>query len=151
MEKDKKIKVRVRGPYLVTGGVPITEKRIVHKIGRYEYEDGRPLEQKQTYLLCRCGQTSTPPFCDGSHAQAGFDAPETADMSPYAERAELLEGPGIDLLDDGRCAFARFCHRHGSDVWELTEESDKDAKREDAIIAASECPSGRLTAVKKKR
>ena len=61
----------------------------------------------------------------------------------------MIEGPDLDLLDDNRCAFARFCHREDGNVWGLTENSDNPKYRAEAIIAASECPSGRLVAYDK--
>ncbi|MGE4353774.1 MAG: CDGSH iron-sulfur domain-containing protein [Oscillospiraceae bacterium] len=60
-----------------------------------------------------------------------------------------MEGPGVDLLDDNRCAFARFCHRKNGDAWELTQNSDIEENRAEAIKAASDCPAGRLTSVDK--
>jgi hypothetical protein len=50
-------------------------------------------------------------------------------------------------MDDNRCAFARFCHREDGNVWALTDRSDNPNLREEAIIAASECPAGRLVAL----
>jgi len=33
---------------------------------------------KRAVALCRCGETKTRPFCDGSHKTCGFQAAETA-------------------------------------------------------------------------
>jgi CDGSH-type Zn-finger protein len=63
------IKVRENGPYKVTG--PIT---LIDADGN-EFElpdDGKPV------ALCRCGGSTTKPFCDGTHSKVGFDAAERA-------------------------------------------------------------------------
>ena len=38
---EKAIRITKDGPYIVTGGVPIYEKRIVRRDGLYVWEDGR--------------------------------------------------------------------------------------------------------------
>ncbi|MDP6714119.1 MAG: CDGSH iron-sulfur domain-containing protein [SAR202 cluster bacterium] len=30
------------------------------------------------YMLCRCGQSSNKPFCDGTHREVGFQADSEA-------------------------------------------------------------------------
>lgn len=152
MENDKKnprIKILKNGPYLVSGNVKLSEQIITPKEKGYVFKDGRQLPQAEKYSLCRCGKSKNPPFCDGAHIKADFNGTETASKKKYNERAELLEGPNLDLLDDHRCARARFCHTNEGDAWELTEHSDNPKYREVAIKAASECPTGRLVAVDK--
>jgi len=153
MSKDKKIckiKVTENGPYIVTGNVPLQEKIIVKKGRGYEYEDGRDLPQAEEYHLCRCGKSKNAPFCDGSHVTTHFVGTETASRASYEDRADLLVGPDIALLDDNRCAFARFCHSDKGNTWSLMENSDKPEYKEKAIKTASDCPTGRLTAIDKR-
>lgn len=147
--KECRIKILKNGPYLVSGNVPLSEKIIVPYGRRYEFEEGRKLPQSENYALCRCGKTKNPPFCDGSHEKIHFVGDETASKAKYEDRAELIEGSGIDLMDDNRCAFARFCHREKGNAWELAENSDNEENRKEAIQAACNCPTGRLTAVDK--
>ena len=151
MNNDKKCKIKIlkNGPYIVMGNVPLSEKIIVSKGKMNVFKDGRKLPQAEEYALCRCGKSKNAPFCDGSHDKVGFDGTERASREKFEDRAELLEGPDLDLLDDNRCAFARFCHREDGKVWELTENSNNPKYREEAIIAASECPAGRLVAYDK--
>jgi CDGSH-type Zn-finger protein len=63
------IKARHNGPYKVTGPV-----RLIDADGNeYELgEDGEPI------ALCRCGGSTTKPFCDGTHSKIGFQAAERA-------------------------------------------------------------------------
>ena len=68
-QKRPKIKIIKDGPFVVTGGVPLYEKNIKAIGKNYIYEDGKTLPQAQTYSLCRCGKTKTPPFCDGAHRE----------------------------------------------------------------------------------
>lgn len=145
-----KIKVTKNGPYLVTGNIPLFEKQLVKENGLMVLRTIRQIETPPgEYHLCRCGHSGKAPFCNGAHAKVGFDGTETAGKSAYLDRAQVLEGETIDLLDDNRCAFARFCHKHRGDVWTLTEQSGDPESRREAIEAASQCPTGRLTAMLK--
>jgi len=142
-----RIKVQEDGPYLVTGNVPIFEMIIVPNGKGYVFKEGRKLPQQESYSLCRCGASSSAPFCDGSHLGFSFNGKETASREAFLERAEMLKGPALRLLDDNRCAYARFCHREGGSAWELTIGSDNELNKSEAIQAANECPAGRLVAV----
>jgi CDGSH-type Zn-finger protein len=144
MTADKKITIVKDGPYLVSGSIPLSESFMRTEGDHREYKPGRDLPENETYALCRCGHSKNPPFCDGTHVHIDFDGTETASTRLFDERAEVFEGPTLDLFDDSRCAFARFCHRAGSEVWTLTEDSDDSDARAEAILAAAECPAGRL-------
>jgi|WetSurMetagenome_2_1015567.scaffolds.fasta_scaffold79893_2 CDGSH-type Zn-finger protein len=144
-----KIKISPDGPYLVSGGVPLSEKVITPKGNSYELKEGRQLPQTEEYALCRCGHSKNAPFCDGSHINCQFKGTETAIKNKYLDRADLQEGPSVNLLDDNRCAFARFCHRERGIVWDLVENSNDPECRQEAIEGADACPSGRLVAVEK--
>ncbi len=151
MAQDKRqprITISQDGPYLVSGSVPLREKIIVPKGRKYELQPGREWPQGESYALCRCGQSRNAPFCDGSH-QAGYCGTETALRTSYDDRAQLYPGTDLDLLDDGRCAFARFCHQEKGIAWDLIRKSDMSDYKAEAIEAANTCPSGRLTAVEK--
>ena len=51
------------GPLWVSALVPITNS------------DGTTLEARNRVTLCRCGDSSNKPLCDGSHKEAGFVEP----------------------------------------------------------------------------
>jgi CDGSH-type Zn-finger protein len=144
-----KIKILKNGPYLVSGSIPLSEKIIISRDDHQEYRHVRDLPLLAEYSLCRCGHSRKAPYCDGSHLKTGFVGRETASRNDYAQRAERLAGPELDLLDDSRCAYARFCHRPAGSAWDLTENSDDPHLRREAIQAACECPSGRLVAMDK--
>lgn len=144
-----RISITKDGPYIVSGNIPLKEKIITPADGHKILEDGKIFEHAESYALCRCGHSKIAPFCDGSHVEAHFNGTETASRSTFHERAEVFDGPEIDLLDDNRCAFARFCHRPEGDVWSLTELSDDEHLKNEAIIASTECPAGRLVHVDK--
>lgn len=150
-EKNDKAKIQVtkNGPYIVSGNVPLGELIIRPQGKSYVYEKGRQFPAKETYALCRCGESKHAPYCDGTHEAVGFDGTETAMKSSYFERAAYQYGPEMDLMDDNRCAFARFCHREQGMVWDLVDRSDDPKAKEQAIAGAMECPAGRLVAVEK--
>ncbi len=47
-----------------------------------------PLAQGEDVFLCRCGQSSTKPLCDGSHKRTGFAAVERATVAGDAPAPE---------------------------------------------------------------
>jgi CDGSH-type Zn-finger protein len=141
-----KIKAIKDGPYLVTGGIPLSEQIIqVDADGQcHGWKEGKKYPATQRYRLCRCGHSDTWPFCDGTHANINFDGTEEAARTAYLEQAEKTIGPGLTLTDaPAFCASARFCDRAGG-TWQLTRESDNPDARQIAIEEACDCPSGRL-------
>ncbi|MCW2924605.1 MAG: rieske [Thermoleophilia bacterium] len=63
---DVTIQVRDNGPLRIEGPV-----RLVDQSGEEIAFEGDVLK------LCRCGASSTKPFCDGEHGRIGFDAVHT--------------------------------------------------------------------------
>lgn len=53
--------IGVSGPLWVRGGIRISK------------ENGESYEIRNRVTLCRCGQSSNKPFCDGTHASMRFD------------------------------------------------------------------------------
>jgi CDGSH-type Zn-finger protein len=141
-----KIVVSKNGPYVVTGNVPLRMMTIVPNAQgeSWDWGSGKVLPAGAEYKLCRCGQSATKPYCDGSHARVRFDGTETASRQPYVRQAGVQDGPTLTLLDaENLCAFARFCDPGGK-IWALVPESDNPEARALAIREAAACPSGRL-------
>jgi CDGSH-type Zn-finger protein len=62
------ITVRQNGPYRVEGD----DVKVVDWNGN-EYAIA-----KRPFALCRCGASTSKPFCDGTHSKIGFAAAEAA-------------------------------------------------------------------------
>ena len=67
------IKVRENGPYLITNDDAAQVTIVDHQ--------GNVLtgpKPGKGIALCRCGASTTKPFCDGTHSRIGFIAAEAA-------------------------------------------------------------------------
>lgn len=61
MEKKKPIiEASKDGPYVVTGVI------------RMRNSKGEWFEEKEAMALCRCGNSTTKPYCSGMHLKVGF-------------------------------------------------------------------------------
>ncbi len=139
------ITIGADGPYYVSGSVPLYRGEIiVNEAG--EATGWREIERiptDESYMLCRCGESSSKPFCDGTHFSIAFDGTEVAEREPYTERAACTTGPGLKLLDARKlCAEARFCDRAGG-LWNLIHQCDDPEKLDLVEEEAALCPSGR--------
>ncbi|HLS06462.1 MAG TPA: CDGSH iron-sulfur domain-containing protein [Bacillota bacterium] len=56
------IRVNDNGPYIITGSFELVDA------------NGDVFETKKAVSLCRCGQSSMKPLCDGTHRKAGFSS-----------------------------------------------------------------------------
>jgi len=140
-----KITVTRNGPYLVEGAVPMARQSIGADAqgDSREWQEGESFETQETFALCRCGQSASKPYCDGSHVRVGFDGTETASREPYDVQATEQVGPTVTLADaQPLCAYARFCDVAGQ-VWNLVEQEGAEAA-ELTVREAGLCPSGRL-------
>ncbi len=66
MSEPTKITIFDNGPLLVSGAVVITDGA------------GQAYPAKEQVALCRCGASTTKPFCNGAHTNIGFAAAERA-------------------------------------------------------------------------
>jgi CDGSH-type Zn-finger protein len=64
-ESIMKITARTNGPLLVEG-----ETQLIDQNGK-----AYVLQNAMKFALCRCGGSSKKPFCDGTHANNGFQCP----------------------------------------------------------------------------
>jgi CDGSH-type Zn-finger protein len=150
--KGVQISITANGPYKVSGGVPLAKQHIVANAEgeSIEWREGEAYPSAPSYSLCRCGQSRTKPFCDGTHKKVAFDGTETASREPFEAQAEQFDGPTMSLLDaQPLCAFARFCDPQGQ-VWNLVGRTDHESARRLVEHEAGHCPSGRLVAVDRK-
>ncbi len=147
-----RITIESDGPYIVSGGVPLTERYIERgatgdaltwePIGAARGDTPAP---SATYALCRCGQSQDKPYCDGAHAQADFAGTLTADRAPGTTRQRVLSSPEIEMTDDeSLCVHAKFCMTRRSNAWRMVRKTgDPEVQGRLATIVAN-CPSGRL-------
>jgi len=73
MSEATKITALDNGPFLVAGSFVLTDGA------------GQPYHSDQAQIaLCRCGRSSSNPFCDGTHAKIGFSADHRAALQVSA-------------------------------------------------------------------
>ena len=146
-EQSVSVRVRADGPYIVSGSVPLRDRRPVMS------EHGEPLtwqaeevsDQGAVYALCRCGESSRKPYCDGTHTKLGFDGTEAAPTDSFRERCADLGGVGIEVSDDrGICVHAGFCGNRVSNIWKMTSGTDDSVVRSQVMAMIERCPSGAL-------
>ncbi len=147
---DKRIIIIRNGPYVVKGDIPLVSKtQVVSEHGEpltWRKDGEIPVTQGE-YHLCRCGQSSKRPFCDGTHRKVDFDGTETADTSENGTRKlKLPRGTGIVVeKEPSLCMLSGYCGFSDAELTRLVAAT-QDTKMRALVMAMIErCPSGSLT------
>jgi len=130
----KRIVVTHNGPYEPDPGIPVVDHL------------GVPVTIEAPVRLCRCGQSQTKPFCDGSHIARGFTGAKDPRRVP--DKLDLYQGQQAFVFDNrGTCAHSAFCTDRLNSVFHLGEEpfvTPSGARLDELINAVRRCPSGAL-------
>jgi CDGSH-type Zn-finger protein/truncated hemoglobin YjbI len=123
------------GPYLLTN------------VDRLVNAYGVTIPTRPRTALCRCGQSSEKPYCDGSHARVDFTGDKDPNRIP--DRRDTHVGLGVTVFDNrGICQHSGFCTDRLPIVFRAGQEPFVAASggRVDEIIrAVRNCPSGALS------
>lgn len=132
-----KIETKENGPLIVSGAPDL-------------HGPEGPIEGKPRMALCRCGASSSKPFCDGTHNQIGWSGDRDGKMSraePYTYEAVIDDVPVTVSYSKALCSHAGACVEMDKGAfdpqrkpWCKPGEAPVETLR--AIIAA--CPSGAL-------
>jgi CDGSH-type Zn-finger protein len=129
------ITVAQDGPYLVTN-----VRRLVDNLGA-------PIPVTPQVALCRCGESSAKPFCNGVCASNGFSG--SKDPRRVPDRRDSYPGVAVTILDNrGLCQHSGFCTDRLATVFRTSQEpfvAPSGGRMDEIIGAVRECPSGALS------
>jgi CDGSH-type Zn-finger protein/truncated hemoglobin YjbI len=127
-------RVQSDGCYLVTGS-PALRSWL-----------GADIAALSAVALCRCGRSTSKPFCDGTHADIQFSGAKDPHRVP--DRQDAYQGQRITVLDNrGVCAHSGFCTDRVPTAFRAGGEpfvAPSGARLDDLVKAAQQCPSGAL-------
>jgi len=140
------VEVTEDGPYVLRGAPLARTAQVETEYGEpVAWAPDAPIEHSPVVRLCRCGGSSTKPFCDDTHLTNDFDGTEVADRGPYVDRRYPYQGDGLVLEDDlSLCSDAGYCGDRFENVWAMILRSADPAVRERIRTMARLCPSGRI-------
>jgi CDGSH-type Zn-finger protein len=141
----RRIVVLRDGPYVVFGRIPLRRKRKIVSADNdsLTWQTGEDIPTEDTYVLCRCGQSGSKPFCDGTHAVVGFDGTETADVRPYEEKQHVHDGVGISAQRVGElCIHTAFCLGRTRPIAAMLADSADSDVRSFIMGRIDHCASG---------
>ncbi|HEY2578875.1 MAG TPA: ferritin-like domain-containing protein [Streptosporangiaceae bacterium] len=129
------VQAATNGPYLVTN-----VRRVVSHLGE-------ELTVPPQLALCRCGDSASKPFCDGSHAGNGFT--DTKDPARVPDRRDTYPGQQVTIFDNrGLCQHSGRCTDRLATVFRTDSEpfvAPSGGRMDEIIRAVRDCPSGALS------
>jgi CDGSH-type Zn-finger protein/truncated hemoglobin YjbI len=131
----RSIQLSKNGPYLLSN------------VDRLHNHLGDPIPTRPQMALCRCGESATKPWCDGSHA--GVDFSDEKDPNRVADRRDTYAGLSITVYDNrGICQHSGYCTDRIPLAFRVDREpfvAPSGARLDEIIRAVRNCPSGALS------
>ena len=125
----------------------------VTDLERFINSRGESITTKKAIYLCRCGDSKSKPFCDGTHVAAGFADTKSDDRVP--DQLDLYNRPEIQIRDNrGVCSHAAYCTSDLPTVWRTGVEPWIDpngAEPNEIVSIIRRCPSGALSYTQNER
>lgn len=110
---------------------------------------GEQLRTVRGVALCRCGQSKSKPFCDGTHSVVGFESKSGESAGSPPDRRKNYVGREVTVHDNrAMCSHAAECIRNLPAVFRLGERpwvNADGASVEEVIETVRKCPSGALS------
>jgi CDGSH-type Zn-finger protein/truncated hemoglobin YjbI len=132
---ERQVQSSLHGPYLATNVEGLTTWL------------GEPIPARPQMALCRCGESASKPYCDGTHARIDFIGAKDPKRVP--DRRDTHLGPELTVFDNrGICAHSGFCTDRLASVFHAGSEpfvTADGAPAGDIIRAVCACPSGALS------
>jgi CDGSH-type Zn-finger protein/truncated hemoglobin YjbI len=123
------------GPYLVTNVTTVHTPL------------GEPRPVPPQLALCRCGDSATKPFCDGTHATSGFT--DEVDPNRVPDRRDSYPGQQAMIFDNrGICQHSGLCTDRLPTVFRTSAEpfvAPSGGRLDEIVRAVRDCPSGALS------
>lgn len=111
-----------------------------------ENTDGTLINVQPVESLCRCGESKSKPFCDGSHSVKGIDGEKGPERIPY--KWKEYYGKSITVhYNLSLCSHDGSCLKTLSSVFNLNKRPwifPDNADAEQVIKTVKLCPSGAL-------
>ena len=108
--------------------------------------EGRPVAMQPVTALCRCGRSTSKPYCDGTHSRIGFVGGKGTPRN--RDRVRDAVGKAITIHDNrGLCAHDESCVRGLPSVFSngrIPWIDPDGASPEEIMATIDKCPSGAL-------
>ena len=116
-------------------------------VERVEGFNGDRVEVSNVTSLCRCGESNSKPFCDGSHSVKGIDGEKQPDR--VQDKSKDYRGKNITVhFNLGICSHDGSCVRMLPGVFDINCRpwiTPDNGDVEDVIDVIKHCPSGALS------
>ncbi|ABR49871.1 protein of unknown function DUF1271 [Alkaliphilus metalliredigens QYMF] len=112
--------------------------------------EGNPIKVKAVTALCRCGESTSMPYCDNQHEKNKLNTKKSDERAP--DKWKSYKGENITIhFNLGLCCHVASCIKGLPSVFNVDERPWINADggtTEEIIQIISKCPSGALTYTK---